>query len=103
VSAPEPPEPSVPFNLRARVARLEAVVCDVLARAILMQEYGKDLCRDGIEVACQKLAWENDIKAALAEVTREEVPTEQELADVRERFNLPDGFVIVREKCPGDM
>lgn len=99
-------EPTVPFNLRARVGRLEEIVC-VLARGILLHEYSKDLCRGGVEAACKALANDGDIKGALAEIENDDPlnRTEEHLDVVRRRFAelLPEGFVIVREKTPGDL
>jgi hypothetical protein len=59
-------EPTVPFNLRARVERLEKVV-EILATGLLLNEYGKDLCRHGVEAACKELSHNGDIKAAISE------------------------------------
>lgn len=65
---PEPIEPPpVPYNLRARVERLESVVC-ILARGILSHEYSKDLCRGGIEEALKTLAYDENLKAAISAI-----------------------------------
>lgn len=65
---PEPTEsPSLPYNLKARVERLEIVVC-ILARGILLHEYSKDLCRGGIEEALRKLAYDENLKTAISAV-----------------------------------
>lgn len=49
-----------------RVSNLERMVCEVLAGGLLLGEYGKDLSKFGVEAACKKLNWENDIPGAVA-------------------------------------
>lgn len=55
-------------ELRARVERLEKIVCDVLAQGILLHEYSKDLCRGGVERACQRLSHDSDLDGAIREL-----------------------------------
>jgi hypothetical protein len=60
-----------PEEMQKRIERLEIIVCDVLARGLLLNEYGKDLCRGGVEEACKLLSWDSDLDGAVAAVATE--------------------------------
>ncbi len=51
-----------------RIEKLEQVVF-ILARGLLQYQYEKDLCRNGTEDACQALANDENIDAALLAVS----------------------------------
>jgi hypothetical protein len=57
-----------PEEMEKRIERLETIVCDVLARGLLLNEYGKDLRHHGVEEACKKLSWYSDLDGAVAAV-----------------------------------
>lgn len=64
---PEPDQCLAALTDRQRIERLERLVC-ALASGLLSHEYSKDLCLDGIERCCLKLANDQDLQGALLEL-----------------------------------